>query len=204
MLWNADHLSLILFSSPGIYQVKWCVSGRNWRTRVTLTRRRRSWSDSSTTSFLTSCSTMLKQRHATFSWKRNCSTNWNNMSTSLHFQESVFTWRGLMFKKLIVHNTRHLVWLWVFLFSVVPYVPDPENVNLLKATLSIYRKFDQFADALLVAIQLNDFKLIQDIYKSCTDQWVWRVVRWHFCFLVFKKSKTKQCSPVDGWKNLHY
>jgi len=58
----------------------------------------------------------------------------------------------------------------LYLRSCVPYVPHPENDELLHASLNIYRKFNQYSDALLVAIQINDPALIQDVYHSCTDQ----------------------------------
>ena len=32
----------------------------------------------------------------------------------------------------------------LYLVSCVPYVPEPENTNLLKTALSIFRKFNQF------------------------------------------------------------
>lgn len=57
----------------------------------------------------------------------------------------------------------------LYLKSCVPYVPYPENTQLLKTALNIYRKFDQHSDSLLVAIQLNDQKLVQDIYLACRD-----------------------------------
>lgn len=59
--------------------------------------------------------------------------------------------------------------------SCIPYVPDPENTNLLKTALGIYRKFNQYADALFVAIQLNDIDLIKEIYESCLDKYVFQL-----------------------------
>ncbi|ESO00542.1 hypothetical protein HELRODRAFT_113093 [Helobdella robusta] len=57
----------------------------------------------------------------------------------------------------------------LYLKSCVPYVPDPENINLLKTTLGIYRKFEQFSDALLIAIQLNDLTVVKSLYADCKD-----------------------------------
>ena len=53
--------------------------------------------------------------------------------------------------------------------SCVPYVPDPENTNLLKTSLAIFRKFQQYPQALRVALMLNDMTLIQEIFNSCKD-----------------------------------
>jgi 26S proteasome regulatory subunit N1 len=57
----------------------------------------------------------------------------------------------------------------LYLRSCVPYVPDPENTILLRTALSIYRRFDQYAEALFVAMQLNDMDIIKEIFMTCTD-----------------------------------
>lgn len=55
------------------------------------------------------------------------------------------------------------------LFSCVAYVPEPENMTLLKTALSLYRKFDQYADAVLIAMQLGDMDIVREIFTTCTD-----------------------------------
>ncbi len=57
-------------------------------------------------------------------------------------------------------------------FSCVPYVPEPEDSNLLKTALNLYRKFKQYPDAMQCAIQLNDMELVKEIFMSCKDMWV--------------------------------
>ena len=57
----------------------------------------------------------------------------------------------------------------LYLTSCVPYVPDPENTNLLKTALSIFRKFDQFPHAIRLALQLNDPDLVRAIFLECKD-----------------------------------
>jgi len=57
----------------------------------------------------------------------------------------------------------------LYLTSCVPYVPDPENTNLLKTALSIFRKFDQFPHAIRLALQLNDPDLVGAIFLECKD-----------------------------------
>merc|ERR1712002_1412175 len=44
----------------------------------------------------------------------------------------------------------------LYLKSCVPYDPDPENTILMKTALQIYRKFDKYCEAMVVALQLND------------------------------------------------
>jgi len=57
----------------------------------------------------------------------------------------------------------------LYLSSCVPYVPDPENVNLLKTALSIFRKFNQWPQALRLALQINDHTLIEEVFLACKD-----------------------------------
>ena len=49
----------------------------------------------------------------------------------------------------------------LYLTSCVPYVPDPENTRLLEAALRIFRRFDQFPQAMRLALQLNREELIK-------------------------------------------
>jgi len=55
------------------------------------------------------------------------------------------------------------------MLSCVAYVPEPENITLLKTALSLYRRFDQYADAILIAMQLNDMDIVQEIFTTCPD-----------------------------------
>ncbi|ELT94307.1 hypothetical protein CAPTEDRAFT_150361 [Capitella teleta] len=57
----------------------------------------------------------------------------------------------------------------LYLKSCVPYVPEPENTNLLKTCLAIYRKFNQFPDALQCTLALNDMELVKEVFLSCKD-----------------------------------
>ena len=57
----------------------------------------------------------------------------------------------------------------LYLTSCIPYVPDPENTNLLKTALSIFRKFKQFPHAIRLALQLNDHQLVKEIFMECKD-----------------------------------
>ncbi|ODN05575.1 26S proteasome non-ATPase regulatory subunit 2 [Orchesella cincta] len=57
-----------------------------------------------------------------------------------------------------------------YMTSCVAYVPDPENERLLQSALKIFLKFNQWARALRVAMQLNDSNLVAEILNKCPDQ----------------------------------
>ncbi|KAF7989442.1 hypothetical protein HCN44_008116 [Aphidius gifuensis] len=57
----------------------------------------------------------------------------------------------------------------LYLTSNVPYVADPENSTLLRTAWKLYTKFDQYPQALRVAMQLNDLNLINSIFTTCDD-----------------------------------
>jgi 26S proteasome regulatory subunit N1 len=57
-----------------------------------------------------------------------------------------------------------------YMTSCVAYVPDPENMELLRTSLRIFKKFKQWPRALRVAMQLNDASLVENILRDCPDQ----------------------------------
>ena len=57
----------------------------------------------------------------------------------------------------------------LYLQSCVPYVPDPENVSLLKCALNLSKKFNQHTQAMRLALMLNDMEDIKEIFLSCPD-----------------------------------
>lgn len=57
----------------------------------------------------------------------------------------------------------------LYLTSCVPFVPEPENTNLLKTTMKIFLKFQQFPEALRLALQLNDVSIIKETFLACGD-----------------------------------
>ncbi|CRK88092.1 CLUMA_CG001877, isoform A [Clunio marinus] len=57
----------------------------------------------------------------------------------------------------------------LYLQSCVPYVPDPENVSILKCALNLSRKFKQYTQAMRLALSLNDKKIIEEIFLACPD-----------------------------------
>lgn len=57
----------------------------------------------------------------------------------------------------------------LYLQGCVPFVADPENVNLLKTALKLARKFNQHTQAMRLALMLNDMPLIEEIFHECKD-----------------------------------
>eukprot|EP00123_Amoebidium_parasiticum_P014745 comp22625_c0_seq1/m.34770 comp22625_c0_seq1/g.34770 ORF comp22625_c0_seq1/g.34770 comp22625_c0_seq1/m.34770 type:complete len:874 (-) comp22625_c0_seq1:42-2663(-) len=57
----------------------------------------------------------------------------------------------------------------LYLVSCVNYVPEPEDTQLLRTALNIFRKFDQRVEAMRLASRLNDQDLVQEIFDSCAD-----------------------------------
>lgn len=77
-------------------------------------------------------------------------------------------------------QTEHHHRVCAYLNSCVAYVPDPENVKLLKTALNIYRKFEQWPQALRIALQLNDTNDVANIVSSCPDA----VMRKQLAFMI--------------------
>jgi len=57
----------------------------------------------------------------------------------------------------------------LYLVSCVPFVPEPENTNLLTTALNIFKKFKQFPQAMRLALQLNDKAIVEELFNSCPD-----------------------------------
>lgn len=56
----------------------------------------------------------------------------------------------------------------LYLRSVVPFVPDPENTNILKTILNIFLKFNKLTEAARVAMQLQDNDCVQEIFNKAS------------------------------------
>ncbi len=54
----------------------------------------------------------------------------------------------------------------LYLRSVVPYLPDPDNTNLLRTIFSILIKFNKLTEAARVAMQLQDTECVQEIFNK--------------------------------------
>lgn len=95
----------------------------------------------------------------------------------------------------------------LYLQGCVPYVPDPENINLLKTALNLSRKFEQYTQAMRLAMMLNDIPLIEEIITSCKDhaiqkQLAFMLGRQQIC-LEFKESSNHNDDLVEIMSNAH-
>lgn len=57
----------------------------------------------------------------------------------------------------------------LYLTSCVPYVADPENRTLLQEASKLYTKFNQYPQAVRLAMQLNDLPLVEMLFQNCKD-----------------------------------
>eukprot|EP01104_Vermistella_antarctica_P005525 TRINITY_DN1603_c0_g2_i1.p1 TRINITY_DN1603_c0_g2~~TRINITY_DN1603_c0_g2_i1.p1 ORF type:complete len:924 (-),score=320.63 TRINITY_DN1603_c0_g2_i1:72-2843(-) len=57
----------------------------------------------------------------------------------------------------------------LYLESCALYVPEPEDAEMLRVTLTIYRKYAQVTSALVIAIRLNDMDVVRSIYHDVED-----------------------------------
>ena len=95
----------------------------------------------------------------------------------------------------------------LYLQGCVPYVPDPENVNLLKTALKLSRKFEQYTQAMRLAMMLNDIPLIEEIITTCPDnaiqkQLAFMLGRQQIC-LEFSESTNHTDDLVEIMSNAH-
>jgi hypothetical protein len=64
----------------------------------------------------------------------------------------------------------------------VPYVSTPDDEAILRTAFAIYQKQDKVAQALNVAIRLNDRTRMQECVAQCQD-------KYHFAHLLLTKEK---------------
>ena len=57
----------------------------------------------------------------------------------------------------------------LYLTSCVKFVAEPEDSQILKCALSIFRKFDRLPEAIKLALQLNDMDLVKEIFEAASD-----------------------------------
>ena len=59
-----------------------------------------------------------------------------------------------------------------YLISCSSYLPEPEDLDVLKVALDIYTKLGKYPNALRVAMRLNDHSLINKVFELCEDELV--------------------------------
>lgn len=57
----------------------------------------------------------------------------------------------------------------LYLIGCAKYVPDPQDSEILRICVDMYRKVAQYPDALRVAIRIGDAELIRSVYQACED-----------------------------------
>jgi 26S proteasome regulatory subunit N1 len=60
----------------------------------------------------------------------------------------------------------------LYLLGNARYTPEPEDSEILKLVVNIYRKLNKYPEAVAVALQLDDAPLAQEILNSCEDRYV--------------------------------
>jgi 26S proteasome regulatory subunit N1 len=53
---------------------------------------------------------------------------------------------------------------------MVPLLPYPENDRFLRTAHKIYRQYNEFTQAMIIAIRLSDRELIEEVFASTTDK----------------------------------
>ncbi len=67
--------------------------------------------------------------------------------------------------------------------SIVPLLTYPDNDKFLRTTYTIYRKYNQYTQAVALAIRLNDRDLIEDVFNSTKDT----AIRRQMAFLIARQ-----------------
>eukprot|EP01100_Stratorugosa_tubuloviscum_P001671 TRINITY_DN1378_c0_g1_i1.p1 TRINITY_DN1378_c0_g1~~TRINITY_DN1378_c0_g1_i1.p1 ORF type:complete len:865 (-),score=424.26 TRINITY_DN1378_c0_g1_i1:147-2741(-) len=86
----------------------------------------------------------------------------------------------------------------LYLLSCANYVPEPEDTEIFKTVLSIYRQMRQLPDALRVAIRLNDLEIIEQIYTSCEDL----TLKKQLAFMLARQSIFSTSETDDNYLNI--
>jgi 26S proteasome regulatory subunit N1 len=58
----------------------------------------------------------------------------------------------------------------LYLLSCVPFVAEPEDTQLLRTCLSIFRKFSKWPQAMQMALKLNEMDAIKAVFRDCTER----------------------------------
>lgn len=69
------------------------------------------------------------------------------------------------------------------IFSMVPLLSPPDDKTTLETAHSIYRKYNKLAQAIILAIRLNDLDLIQEDFDATNDE----VLKKQLAFLVSRQ-----------------
>jgi len=95
--------------------------------------------------------------------------------TRTHTLEFACTWLGKA-QSSFHHN-------WANQVSIVPLLTYPDNDKFLRTAYQVYRKYEQYTQAVALAIRLNDRDLIEDVFNSTKD----KAVRRQMAFLIARQ-----------------
>ncbi|CAO2654648.1 Nn.00g113810.m01.CDS01 [Neocucurbitaria sp. VM-36] len=71
----------------------------------------------------------------------------------------------------------------LYMVGIVPLLTYPDNDKFLRTTYQIYRKYNQYTQAVALAIRLNDRDLIEDVFNSTKD----KAIRRQMAFLIARQ-----------------
>ncbi|KAJ4368073.1 proteasome regulatory particle base subunit [Neocucurbitaria cava] len=71
----------------------------------------------------------------------------------------------------------------LYMVGIVPLLTYPDNDKFLRTTFQIYRKYNQYTQAVALAIRLNDRDLIEDVFNSTKD----KAIRRQMAFLIARQ-----------------
>ncbi|KAF8535811.1 armadillo-type protein [Trichophaea hybrida] len=77
----------------------------------------------------------------------------------------------------------------LYMVSMVPLLSFPEDVKTLQTAHTVYRTFNKLAQAMTLAIRLNDINLIQENFKATDDQ----ALKKQLAFLVARQGIRVDC-----------
>lgn len=95
----------------------------------------------------------------------------------------------------------------LYLQSCVPYVPEPENLTILKVALSLSRKFSRYTQAMRLALMLNNMETIEEIFNDVKDtavqkQLAFMLARQQIC-LELKETTPEYDDLMEIMSNAH-
>ncbi|KAF2703609.1 26S proteasome non-ATPase-like protein regulatory subunit 2 [Pleomassaria siparia CBS 279.74] len=71
----------------------------------------------------------------------------------------------------------------LYMVSTVPLLTFPENDNFLRTAYDIYRKYEQYTQAVVIAIRLNNRDLIEETFNATKD----KALRRQMAFLIARQ-----------------
>ncbi|KAJ9088939.1 proteasome regulatory particle base subunit [Entomophthora muscae] len=81
----------------------------------------------------------------------------------------------------------------LYMISCVPLLPPPDDKEFLKAAYTLYRKYNEFTSALLMAIRLDNAELIQETFEQCTD----KNVQKQLAYLLARQERIVDCDDEE-------